>query len=61
MDEITFNLYCTSVRDALNRIKELKEAYPNDRLQLNVNIKDDFYNQNPVNPLDLSLGFTKRT
>ncbi|EPU37748.1 hypothetical protein [Streptococcus agalactiae] len=44
MDEITFNLYCTSVRDALNRIKELKEAYPNDRLQLNVNIKDDFYN-----------------
>ena len=40
MNEITFNLYCTSVEDAINAIEELKEAHPNDKLQFNVNIRD---------------------
>ncbi|WP_313166613.1 hypothetical protein [Streptococcus parasuis] len=40
MNEITFNLYCTSVKDAINGIKKLKEAHPNDKLQFNVNIQD---------------------
>lgn len=40
MNEITFNLYCTSVEDAINAIEELKEANPNDKLQFNVNIQN---------------------
>lgn len=44
MNEITFILYCTSIEDAINGIEKLKEAHPNDKLQFNVNIKDDFYN-----------------
>lgn len=44
MNEITFNLYYISVEDAINGIKKLKEAHPNDELRFNVNIKDDFYN-----------------
>lgn len=44
MNEITFNLYCTSVEDAINGIKKLKEAPPNDELRFIVNIEDDFYN-----------------
>lgn len=44
MNEITINFYCKSVEDAIGGIKEFKEAYPEDRLQFIVNIKDDFYN-----------------
>ena len=44
MNEITFNLYCISVEDAINGLKKLKETHPNDELRFNVNIKDDFYN-----------------
>ncbi len=40
MHDITFNLYCTSVEDAINAIEELKEAHPNDKLKFDVNIKD---------------------
>ncbi len=40
MNDITFNLYCTSVEDAINAIEELKEAHPNDKLQFDVNIQD---------------------
>ena len=40
MNQITFNVYCTSVEDAINAIEELKEAHPNDKLQLNVKIQD---------------------
>ncbi|MGT2744104.1 hypothetical protein ACVRW4_01920 [Streptococcus phocae subsp. phocae] len=43
MQEITFNLYYTTSEEAISEIKKLKEAYPKDRLQFNVNIKDDFY------------------
>ena len=40
MHEIKFNLYCTSVEDAINAIEELKEAHPNDNLQFIVTIEN---------------------
>lgn len=44
MNEITFTLYCTTSEEAITEVKKLKEAHPKDRLQFNVNIKDDLYN-----------------
>ena len=40
MNKITFTLYCISVKDAINGIKKLKEAHPNDKLKFDVKIQD---------------------
>ena len=40
MNKITFTLYCISVKDAINGIKKLKEAHPNEKLEFDVKIQD---------------------